>query len=62
MNEETGISKRALSDKTGINHNSITKWHNIYLKSGIRTFLIHGRNGFKKSVIDAGSHKAIEKS
>lgn len=58
---EAGISKRAVSDKTGINHNSITKWRNIYLKSGIRTFLIHGRKGFKKSVIDTGSHKAIEK-
>ena len=60
-NEEMGISKRAVSDKTGINHNSITKWRNVYLKSGIRTFLVHGRKGFKKSVIDSVSHKAIEK-
>jgi len=60
-NEKTGISKRAVSENTGINHNTITKWRNIYLKSGIQSILIHGRKGFKKSVIDAASHKAIEK-
>lgn len=60
-NEETGISKRAVSENTGINHNSITKWRNIYLKEGIESFLKHGRKGFKKSVIDAHAHKAIEK-
>lgn len=60
-NEETGISKRAVSDNTGINHNSITKWRNIYLKNGIQAVLNHGRIGFKKSVIDSQAHKAIEK-
>lgn len=59
--EDVGISKRSVSDATGINHNSITKWRNIYLKEGIQPFLIHGRKGFKKSVIDALAHKAIEK-
>jgi len=60
-NEETGISKRAVSGITGINHNSITKWRNIYLKEGIQAFLKHGRKGFKKSVIDVQAYKAIEK-
>ncbi len=59
--EETGISKRAVSENTGINHNSITKWRNVYLKEGIQSFLSHGRKGFKKSVIDSILHKAIEK-
>lgn len=59
--EKTGISKRAVSENTGINHNSITKWRTIYLKKGIDAFLKHGRKGFKKSVIDSISHKAIEK-
>lgn len=59
--EESGISKRAVSDNTGINHNSVSKWRNIYLKEGIHVFLKHGRKGFKKSVIDTESHKAIEK-
>jgi transposase len=60
-NQTVGISKRDLSDKTGINHNSITKWRNLYLKEGIHALLIHGRIGFKKSIIDTKSHKAIEK-
>ncbi|MBA2611655.1 MAG: hypothetical protein H0U95_06785 [Bacteroidetes bacterium] len=59
--EKTGISKRAVSENTGINHNSITKWRTIYLNVGIGAFLKHGRIGFKKSVIDIVSHKAIEK-
>lgn len=59
--EKTGISKRAVSENTGINHNSITKWRTVYLKEGIQPFLKHGRKGFKKSVIDPVSHKAIEK-
>jgi len=59
--EKTGVSKRAVSDATGINHNSVTKWRNVYLKHGIGAFLSHGRIGFKKSVIDNRSHKAIEK-
>ena len=60
-NEETGISKRAVSEITGINHNSVTKWRNIYLREGIQALLKHGRKGFKKSVIDVQAHKAIEK-
>jgi len=59
--DKTGISKRAVSENTGINHNSVLKWRNIYLEKGIKPFLIHGRIGFKKSVIDEISHKAIEK-
>lgn len=49
--EKTGISKRQLSDITGINHNSIVKWRKIYNEFGIAPLLVHGRvGGFKKSV------------
>jgi transposase len=58
--EKTGISKRALSEKTGINHNSITKWRKMYLAGGISALLTHGRVGFKKSLINEAEHKAIE--
>lgn len=58
---ETGISKRMVSENTGVNHNSVTKWRNIYLTKGIEALLVHGRIGFKKSLIDIKSHKAIEK-
>ena len=60
--EKTGISKRALSEITGINHNSIVKWRNQYNKEGISPLLTHGRvGGFKKSVVSKEAHKQIEK-
>jgi len=59
--EKTGISKRDLSDITGINHNSITKWRQMYIAGGTSSLLVHGRIGFKKSLINATEHKAIEK-
>jgi transposase len=59
--EATGISKRALSIITGINHNSILKWQKMYLSGGIDSILKHGRIGFKKSLINSIQHKAIEK-
>lgn len=59
--EKTGISKRDLSDITGINHNSITKWRKMYIAGGVSALLVHGRVGFKKSLINEAEHKAIEK-
>lgn len=57
-----GISKRALSEITGINHNSIVTWRKQYVKSGIDALLIHGRvGGFKKSVVTKEEHKKIAK-
>ena len=59
--EKVGISKRELSQITGINHNSIVKWRNIYLQSGIEPLLTHGRvGGFKPSVFSQEEHKKIE--
>ena len=60
--EKTGISKRDLSDITGINHNSIVKWRKMYNSYGIGSLLKHGRvGGFKKSLISKEEHKQIEK-
>lgn len=59
--EKTGISKRALSDLTGANHNSIVKWRKTYNAKGISSLLVHGRTGFKKSVITSAEHNAIKK-
>ena len=59
--EKTGISKRDLSNITGINHNSINKWRKMYIVGGVAPLLVHGRIGFKKSVINVAEHKAIEK-
>lgn len=61
QNENTLLSKRALSDLTGINHNSIVKWRNMYLKDGIQALLTHGRKGgYKKSVFSSEEHHKIE--
>ncbi len=56
-----GISKRGLSDLTGVNHNSIVKWRTIYETAGIKSLLKHGRVGFKKSILNKEEHKQIEK-
>ena len=32
-------SKRALSEKLGVNHNSIVKWRNLYISNGIESLL-----------------------
>lgn len=58
-NEKTGISKRALSDTTGANHNSVLKWQNMYLAGGIDVLLKHGRKGFKKPILSAKEHKLV---
>lgn len=59
--QKTGISKRDLSEITGINHNSIVKWRNQYNKDGIQVLLQHGRvGGFKKSVVTKEEHQRIE--
>ena len=61
-NSETGISKRDLSELTGINHNSIVKWRNMYIQGGIKSMLVDDRKGgFKPSVVSKSEHKAIEK-
>lgn len=58
--KQGGISKRDLSNLTGINHNSIVKWRNAYLQGGISVLLIHGRKGFKKGVFNSEEHAAIK--
>lgn len=57
---ELVLSKRRLSEITGINHNSINKWRNIYIAEGIAPFLVHGRIGFKKSIISKENHAKLE--
>ena len=59
--QDTGLSKRDLSKITGINHNSITKWRKIYNTDGIDSLLVHGRGGFKISLITPEEHLLLEK-
>lgn len=59
--EDSGISKRAVSELTGANHNTITKWRNIYIAEGIGAFFSDGRGkcGGKRK-ISAAVHAKIE--
>ena len=55
---EKGISKRDLSKKTKLNHNTIQIWRKKYEAEGISAFLEDGRTGFKPSEITAEEHAA----
>ncbi|MFT4061561.1 MAG: hypothetical protein QM642_04305 [Edaphocola sp.] len=56
-----GISKRDLSEITGINHNSIVKWRKAYIGGGIAVLLTHGRKGFKQSVFSKAENMLLFK-
>jgi transposase len=59
--EKTGISKRNVAENTGVNHNSVVKWRNVYINSGIAPFLVHGRaGGNKPSIFTKKEHKQLE--
>lgn len=54
-------SKRSLSIKLGINHNSIVKWRNLYITQGIESLLKDGRKGgFKRPLITKEEHEKIK--
>jgi transposase len=54
-----GISKRELSKKTKLNHNTVQIWRKLYGKEGISAFLEDGRTGFKPTEITVEEHEAI---
>lgn len=58
---EVPLSKAALAEKVGVNHNSITKWRSSYNSGGIKKMLEFKRKSNKKSVITPEADKAIEK-
>lgn len=60
-NESTGISKRAVADIIGVNHNSIQNWRTVYEKGGIEALLQHNRKEGRPSSITLEEHKIIEK-
>jgi transposase len=59
--EKTGISKTNLSAITGVNHNSVIKWRNMYETGGIEKILRHGRLGFKKNILTKEEHEQLKK-
>jgi transposase len=60
-NETTGISKRVVADRVGVNHNSVQTWRTLYEQGGIDAILQHDRKEGRPSNITAAEHKLIEK-
>lgn len=58
--EDTGISKRALADLIGVNHNSVQTWRTMYQQGGIALLSSHKKTGFKPSVLTKQEHEAIK--
>lgn len=59
-NEDKGISKRAVADAVGVNHNSVQTWRTLYEQGGIEAILKHDRKDGRPSNITAEEHKLIE--
>lgn len=55
-----GMSKRALADLVGVNHNSVQNWRMLYANGGIEAICTHNRTGFKPSVFTEEEHLAME--
>ncbi len=59
-NEAAGISKRAVAEAVGVNHNSVQTWRTLYEQGGIEAILKHGRKDGRPSNITTEEHKLIE--
>jgi transposase len=60
-NEKTGISKRAVADNIGVNHNSVQTWRKLYEQGGISAILYYQKQTGRPSEITDNEHLQIEK-
>ena len=60
-NENSGISKRVVSDKIGVNHNSVQTWRSLYIEGGIKMLMSHSNIGYKPSKINEDQEQALKK-
>jgi putative transposase len=60
MKQGKAMGKQALADALGVNHNSAQRWKQRYEQSGIDCLLEDRRGGYKPSVIDEDTAKAIQ--
>jgi len=58
--EKTGISKRAVADAIGVNHNSVQAWRKMYETGGIKAILSYEKQSGRPSGISAEEHQKIE--
>lgn len=59
-NEDSGISKRLVSEEIGVNHNSVQTWRRKYIEGGIKLLITHSNIGYKPSKINTEQEQAIE--
>jgi transposase len=58
--EQTGISKRAVADVIGVNHNSVQAWRKMYETGGIEAILSYQKQSGRPSGITKEEHQKIE--
>ena len=59
QNEDSSISKRAVADQIGVNHNSVQTWRASYIKGGINALMSHSNTGHKPSKISKGQEESL---
>lgn len=57
--ESTGISKRAVADAVGVNHNSVQAWRKLYETGGINTLLSYEKQTGRPSGISEQEHTKL---
>ncbi len=60
-NEKEGISKRAVADILGVNHNSVQTWRKMYEQGGIEAVMHYKKQPGRPSEITKEEHIQIEK-
>ncbi len=58
--EQTGISKRAVSDIVGVNHNSVQTWRSLYEQGGIEAILSYEKREGRPSSFTREEHEKME--
>lgn len=59
-NEKTGISKRAVADLIGVNHNSIQDWRKLYINGGVELLMNYTKREGRPTHFTKAEHKKIE--
>jgi transposase len=60
-NEKAPLSKRAVADLVGVNHNSVQTWRKLYEQGGIEAVLFYQKQPGRPSDISPAEHQLIEK-
>jgi transposase len=59
-NEKEGISKRAVADSVGVNHNSVQKWRRLYTTGGIELLMSCMKRDGRPAHFSKEEHSKIE--